>query len=247
MYGGEPPGILGLEKEAEHRFGKYPTRRRRFAARAVSVAGVFAILVLASPWLLFNPIFAGYQPMWPAGSSTQTMVGSTSYNGINVPNCALVSVSWTNLAGRAVGIGAWQGGEAVLISSCPDVRIPLAPATPPSACPPTICIPGAIRLGPGPMFYQTGISGSFQFVQTQPGGFGLWANAEGTNLTSQDPISVHYSYSVPVFSLGEAPPGTAPTFSPFEWIFFIPVVVAGWVISLWVLKRQGDAPRSGNV
>jgi hypothetical protein len=94
------------------------------------------------------------------------------------------------------------------------------------------------------MIYQTSSSGMFQFVQTQPGGFGFWANVEGTNATSQDPISVHYIYSVPIFSAGEAPPGTSPTVEPLEWVLLVPVVVAGWFVSIRLLRGGGRRLRS---
>jgi hypothetical protein len=238
MAGDGTPGISSEVIHPGPRVGKYPSRRRQLLGRVVSVGCAITILVLASPWLLAIPYFYDHQPMWPGGSSTFTMVGSTTSNGLSVPNCALVSVSWTDLAGRVIGFGAWQGGEAVLISSCSDVHIPLAPATPPSECPPASCVPGRASAGPGPMSYQTSSSGRFQFVQTQ-GDFGFWANVEGTNSTSEDPISIHYSYSVPVFSVGAPPPGSAsPTFAPIEWVFLTPFVGAGWILLIRLLRRE---------
>lgn len=216
---------------------KYPTSRRRLIGLAVSVACTVTIVILAAPWLLFIPFVYDHQPMWPSGSATFTMVGSTA-KGIDVPNCALVSVSWTDLAGQEIGFGSNQGGAAILVSSCTDTAIPLAAATPPYHCRPAWCNSSGASTGGMYGTYQVGRAGTFQFVDTQ-GAFGFWADAIGTNSLSSDPVSIHYSYSVAVFSVGVPPPGDAsPAFSPHEWIFLVPVVVAVWFFSVRFLKKE---------
>jgi hypothetical protein len=211
-------------------------------AWGASVACIVAILILASPWLLVVPFFYDHQPMSSGGSSTFIMVGSTP-SAINVPNCAVVSVSWTDLAGRAVGFGSYQGGPDHLASSCSDAGIPLAPESPPNHCPPWFCNYTGAVLESALGTYQVGSSGTFEFVDTQ-GAFGFWANVDGNNSTSQDPISIHYIYSIPIFSAGETPPGSPPpSITPFEWIFFIPVVIAGWLVSIRLLRGgRGKIP-----
>ena len=245
MEGGGPPRDAGVDNtESKARSGKYASRRRRLSAWLVSVVCLVAIILLASPWFLLIPFYSDHQPMWPGGSSTFTMVGSTP-NEISVPNCALVSVWWADTVGRVVGFGSYQGGPAHLVSSCPDGALPLAPESPPNHCAPSMCNYTGAIIDSTEGTYQIGSSGTLQFVDTQ-GPFGFYAEVNGTNSMSQGPISVHYSYSVPVFSAGISPPGSpSPTLTPREWVFFAPVVVAVWVMSIRFLRKRMPPPLSG--
>ncbi len=219
-----------------------PTRRCLAAIWAITVVCVVAALALASPWFALVPYVDDHQPMWPSHTGVLTMIGSASPGGIDVPNCALLSVTWNDLDGHAIGFGSYEGGPARLTSSCPDLTVPLAPESPPNQCPPWYCNRTGPIIDAVEGTYQVGTHGSFRFVDTQ-GAVGFWANVAGTNASSPDSVGIAYSYSVPVLAALSAPPGSEPPVPSLAWALLVPFVIALWAAAVAVLARRGRPPR----
>jgi len=80
---------------------------------------------------------------------------------LSLPDCAHVTVHWDVISGPSMNFSVGSG-EAILASDCHDW-------TPPSneTCPAPYCEPGTQSLGPGPICFESGFSGTCSFTATQ--------------------------------------------------------------------------------
>jgi|HubBroStandDraft_1064217.scaffolds.fasta_scaffold206288_2 hypothetical protein len=123
----------------------------RVVAIAVAVVSTAAVV----SWVVF----------WDRGNAGSTTIGPYSISpdefagvGLSFPNCSLIHVSWSVQSGGVANFSVWP--PALLRSSaCQDVQESNA------TCPQDGCSP----FDPGPVCYETGMSGQCDFTAAQPG------------------------------------------------------------------------------
>ena len=126
----------------------------------------------------------------PLGTTSQATIAQ----GISVPPCSRISLSWTELAGLTIGFAVYQGGEAAIASHCPQ-SVPTV-ADPANYCPPAVCVPGVPSAGPGPVIYQTGTHGEATFLDTQ-GSISFVENySPNSSYSANDRVAVFFNESV---------------------------------------------------
>ena len=104
---------------------------------------------------------------------------STRGVGLSFPQCSLVTVHWQVVTGSSANFSVWPP-EAVLVPNC---QTPLPPPTN-GTCPAAVC--GNASMGPGPVCFESGMSGACSFSSTQPGyGFDLYT---GYHISNGTPI-----------------------------------------------------------
>jgi hypothetical protein len=186
------------ESEAHVVHGSTPLLIRR--TRRVRV-GVVVLAVLCSALIMLTVVFAEADSRTPLlGAPTQESLGLQKSMELSFPDCAVVTVDWHDLTGGEVGFAAQSATEAIYASDCHGTT-----ATPSPQCPPAVCPPGSISMGPGPLEYQTASHGSFQFTATQPH-YAFYADVPNSRNLSNDSVQVNLSYAVPLVPYSAALP-----------------------------------------
>lgn len=123
----------------------------------------------------------GAPPGTAAGGTIGPYLLNNSTRGVELsfPQCSLVTIHWQVMAGSSTNFSVWPP-EAVLAANC---HSPLPPPTN-STCPAVVC--GNASMGPGPVCFESGMSGVCSFSSTQPGyGFDLYT---GYHISNGTPI-----------------------------------------------------------
>jgi len=109
---------------------------------------------------------------------------------LSLPDCAIVTVHWNVVSGPGVNFSVGQG-DVLLLSNCLD-WVPPSNAT----CSVTYC--GLQSTGPGPICFESGLSGACSFTATQPTyGFAAFAYPwDIGNVTVS--FTIHCSVTEPV-------------------------------------------------
>ena len=188
-----PPSDSGVDSGAGQTPPSVKIRKPRLGI------AILAALIVAS--LALGSVAAAEVSPSPPRESTvvATYDMNQSSQGFVFPDCAVVNVSWVDLAHHQVGFGVWSG-VAVFVSDCHG-----PPDSTNGSCPPGWCIPGRAYLGPGPAVWQNATHGGFQFTATQPG-YGFYAENPNSSGPSLDPIQFTVSYSALVFPANWTPP-----------------------------------------
>ena len=131
-----------------------PVREMPVWPAVVAAAVVVVATVAVVSWVVFwDHSDAGSTTLGPYSLSPGEFAGV----GLSFPNCSLVHVSWSVQSGGVVNFSVWP--PALLHSStCLDVQESNA------TCPQDGCSP----FNPGPVCYETGLSGQCDFTATQP-------------------------------------------------------------------------------
>lgn len=169
-----------------------PASRRFTRKRALKILAV-VIVIEALVAIVFVPAVSSSPLMGPTFQSTYNL-NQTGY--LTFPDCAVVSVTWWVFSGGPAGFAVFPP-EAVLLSDCHG------PLPSNGSCPPAFCPPGQWELGPGPVCYESGTTGTCHFTATQAG-YSIFAVKPNSTNRSTDLVQFHVSYSVPIIPFGIA-------------------------------------------
>jgi len=147
------------------------------AIASLVLGGIFGVASSSSP------------PMGPVTTATYGL--NATYGSFAFPSCAVVTVTWQDLAHHQAGLGVGSG-EAVLISDC---RGPANSEN--DSCAPGACVPNQVSMGPGPIEWENATHGWFQFTATQPG-YGFFEDNPNASGPAYDPIQFTISNSTPI-------------------------------------------------
>lgn len=101
------------------------------------------------------------------GTPTETTLGpyqldsSIPYVTLSFPNCAVLTVHWRLVEGSQANFLVRQASAALAVWDCY-----FAPAPSNATCEQPYC--GEMSTGPGPICFETGVSGSCSFTAVQP-------------------------------------------------------------------------------
>lgn len=164
------------------------TRSRRWR---VVVSTLLGIGILAA---VLGAVFVTSWYGIPQSSPTRSHLQFVGSSYETFPPCAVVSVSWSDENGSAVGFAVLQPGGGVRAVTCNSPV--LASPSPPSRCPPSVC---TTNYGGGMIvLYQNATHGTLEFCAIR-GSYILAGYQVPNSLNaSSDLISVNLSYSVSV-------------------------------------------------
>lgn len=166
--------------------GPRATSRRRNRAFLALALGAFGVAVVLG--VLYAVPFSG------AVAPERATLQGTSSRGF--PDCAQVTVDWRVIAGGPVAFLYAQSAQETSPSDCHGSFAGAADAN--CSCPPSYCPPNTVSLGPGPICYQSGTSGSSGFVATQPLGYTFWEVEPNSTTPSNDSIAVTFGVAAPL-------------------------------------------------